>query len=81
MKHSWLAYSLWLLGGFGVLGLHRFYLNRWPSGLLWFGTAGLLGVGAIVDLFRLREMVEVENLAHHLLAQALDSDRPVPQPV
>ncbi len=65
-----MAYLLWLLGGFGVLGLHRFYLGRWPSGLLWLCTGGLLLVGAAVDLFALPGMVRVENLARELLRQA-----------
>jgi len=61
------AYLLWLLGGFGVLGLHRFYLGRWVSGLIWLFTAGLLGIGAIIDLVLIPSYVQVENLARHLL--------------
>lgn len=33
----------WILQSFlGVLGLHRFYLGKWISGLVWLFTGGLL---------------------------------------
>lgn len=34
----------------GFLGLHRFYVGRTGSGVLWFVTFGLLSVGWIYDL-------------------------------
>ena len=64
-------------GGLGVLGLHRFYLGRWVSGLIWLFTGGVLAVGAIIDLFMIPEMVRVENLSRKLLQQA---DREPGQP-
>jgi hypothetical protein len=39
---------LCVLGGF--LGLHRFYVGRVGSGVLWFVSFGLLSVGWIYDL-------------------------------
>ena len=65
-----MSYLLWLLGGFGVLGLRRFYLGRWVTGLIWLLTGGLLGIGAIIDLVVIPPMVRVENLSRHLLSQA-----------
>ena len=67
VKHNLVAYLLWLLGGFGVLGLHRFYLGRWITGLIWLFTGGVFLVGAIIDLFLIPEMVQVENLSRELL--------------
>src|SRR5262245_48452222 len=32
VKNTFVSYLLWVVGGFGVLGLHRFYLGRWVSG-------------------------------------------------
>ncbi len=70
MKSTWVAYLLWFLGGLGILGLHRFYLGRWPTGLLWLLTGGVVGIGALLDLFAIPEMVQVENLSRKLLEQA-----------
>ena len=35
----------------GFLGIHRFYLGRYISGVIWLLTGGLLGVGVFFDLF------------------------------
>lgn len=52
----------WILQTFGgILGLHRFYLGRVGSGLLWLFTGGLFGVGWVVDFWMLNEMVDAEN--------------------
>ena len=53
-----IAYVLLLLGWFGVCGLHRFYVGRWVSGLIWLLTFGLLGIGQFVDLFLLPRMAD-----------------------
>jgi hypothetical protein len=55
------AYLLWLIG-FGTLGIHRFYLGRFGTGLLWLFTGGLFGIGALIDLFYIPAMVRQENL-------------------
>ena len=34
----------------GVLGVHRFYLGKVGTGLLWLFTLGLSGIGWIVDI-------------------------------
>lgn len=74
MKNTFVSYLLWLLGGFGVLGLHRFYLGRWVTGLIWLFTGGLFVIGALVDLFLIPGMVQVENLSRQLLRQELIRD-------
>ena len=53
-----IAYLLWAIGGFGTLGLHRFYLSRHGTGLLWLLTGGVFWIGALVDLFRLPTLVQ-----------------------
>jgi len=43
------AYALLIHWGF--LGLHRFYLGRYKSGIVWLLTGGLLGFGLFFDIF------------------------------
>lgn len=42
----------------GTLGIHWFYLRRTGLGILYLLTAGLLGVGALVNLIQLICMSE-----------------------
>ncbi|QDU27503.1 TM2 domain protein [Anatilimnocola aggregata] len=51
-----------LLAFFGLLGFHRFYMGKWLTGLLWFCTIGLLGMGWLYDLWTLNEQVSEINL-------------------
>ena len=48
-----IGYILWL---FGFTGAHRFYYGKPVSGVIWFLTLGLLGVGWLVDLFLIPSM-------------------------
>ena len=66
MKSVPVAYLLWFLGALGALGLHRFYLGRWITGLIWLVTGGLFMIGAIIDLFLIPGMTKVENLSRQL---------------
>ena len=71
-----IAYLLWALGGFGTLGLHRFYLRKPGTGVLWLLTGGVLWIGAVVDLFRLPRLVDEANvLARH--RDELEAPRPI----
>ena len=56
------AALLWLGWLFGFAGLHRIYLGKPVSGIIWFLTWGLFGFGQVIDLIRLRGMVEEKNL-------------------
>ena len=70
VKGTRATYLLWFLGGFGILGLHRLYLGRWVTFLIWLATGGVFLVGALADLFLIPGMVQVENLARQLVRQA-----------
>jgi hypothetical protein len=56
-KNLSVAYLLWALGFFGLSGIHRFYLGKPITGVLWFCTRGLCFVGQFVDLFLIPGMV------------------------
>lgn len=47
-KKKWVAFFLCLF--FGYFGVHRFYVHKTGTGILWLFTFGLGGVGCIVDL-------------------------------
>lgn len=61
-KSTGVGYLLLGLSLFGAAGIHRFYLGRPISGLLYFFTFGVFGIGTVVDLFLLPRMVEEENI-------------------
>ncbi|KAL0487772.1 TM2 domain-containing protein [Acrasis kona] len=61
-KSMLVAYLLWFFLGF--LGIHRFYLNRTFTGLLWLFTGGLLGFGLLIDICLIPGMVNEENRNH-----------------
>lgn len=56
-------YSIgWLLLTFtGLLGIHRMYMGKWISGLIYLVTLGLFGVGYIYDLWTLNEQISEIN--------------------
>ncbi len=57
-RDTGLAYVLWLGCLVGVFGLHRFYMGRFWSGLLWMLTGGLCFVGQLIDLVMMPRMIE-----------------------
>ncbi|MBN8246718.1 MAG: TM2 domain-containing protein [Verrucomicrobia bacterium] len=52
----------WILLTFlGFLGVHRFYMGKWPTGLLYLISGGLLGLGIIYDFWTLNAQVSDLN--------------------
>ena len=49
----------WVLLTFlGIFGIHRFYLGKWLTGLLWLLTGGLLMLGVLYDYWTLNGQVD-----------------------
>ena len=52
----------WVLLTFvGVFGIHRFYLGKWVTGLLYLLTGGLLFLGVVYDFWTLNDQISEEN--------------------
>lgn len=52
----------WILHFFlGAFGVHRFYMGKILTGILWLCTFGLFGLGYIYDTITLNEQVEEVN--------------------
>lgn len=47
-----------LLTYLGVFGIHRFYLGKWISGLIYLLTGGLFLVGVIYDFWTLNDQID-----------------------
>lgn len=50
-KNKWVSFFLCLF--LGPLGIHKFYEGKVLLGLLYMFTAGLFGIGIVVDLIHL----------------------------
>lgn len=82
MYRSSVGYALWCLFFVGLGGIHRIYLGKYGTGILWLLTAGLFGIGQFVDLFRMNHLVRDANvregyLPHPRYAHLLP-DEPAP---
>lgn len=52
----------WILLTFlGIFGIHRFYLGKWISGLVYLLTGGLFLVGLLYDLWTLNTQIDDIN--------------------
>ena len=52
----------WVLLTFlGIFGVHRFYMGKWISGILYLLTAGIFGIGYIYDYWTMNDQIAVIN--------------------
>ena len=65
------AYLLWFASFFGFAGLHRLYLGKIGSGVLYLATVGLFGLGTIYDGVTMADQVREANLKYRM-RRALD---------
>jgi TM2 domain-containing membrane protein YozV len=52
----------WILLTFlGLFGIHRFYLGKWVTGIVYLLTGALLGLGLLYDLWTLNDQISEVN--------------------
>lgn len=52
----------WILLTFlGVLGIHRMYMGKWITGVIYLLTGGLFLVGVLYDFWTLNEQISTRN--------------------
>ena len=52
----------WVLLTFlGLFGVHRMYMGKWLTGLLYLVTLGLLGIGYLYDYWTLNDQIALKN--------------------
>lgn len=52
----------WILLTFlGFFGIHRFYMRKWFTGILYLVSAGIFGIGYLYDLWTLNDQVSLIN--------------------
>ena len=58
-----LDYSIgWILLVFlGLFGVHRMYMGKWLTGILYIFTLGLFGIGWLYDLWTLNSQIDAIN--------------------
>ena len=58
-----LNYTLaWFLLTFlGLFGIHRFYMGKWISGIIYLVTGGIFGIGFLYDLWTLNDQITEIN--------------------
>ena len=52
----------WILLTFlGLFGVHRMYMGKWISGIIYLFTGGLIGIGIIYDFWTLNDQIHLIN--------------------
>ena len=59
----------WILLTFlGIFGVHRFYMGKWVTGIIYFLTFGLFAIGIIYDYWTLNSQISEVNLRESRLS-------------
>ncbi len=67
-KEGKVDYSVaWILLTFlGIFGVHRMYMGKWITGLVYLVTGSLFGVGYIYDFWTLNTQISLVNLEYEV---------------
>lgn len=68
MKKTGVAYLLWFTYFLGLAGVHRFYAGKYVTGIIWLFTLGFFGIGQLIDLILIPDMIEEKNFKNKLLS-------------
>ncbi|MBU4264087.1 MAG: TM2 domain-containing protein [Proteobacteria bacterium] len=61
--------AAWILLTFlGLFGIHRMYMGKWLTGLIYFLTGAIFGAGYIYDFWTLNTQVSFLNMQHEMLS-------------
>ena len=50
-----------------MFGLHRFYMGKWITGIIYLLTLGLFGLGILYDYWTLNGQISDKNMMHGTL--------------
>ncbi|MCK9296765.1 MAG: TM2 domain-containing protein [Desulfobulbaceae bacterium] len=69
-KKGKIDYSVaWILLTFlGLFGIHRMYMGKWLTGLIYLCTGAIFGAGYIYDFWTLNNQVSALNMQHEMLS-------------
>jgi TM2 domain-containing membrane protein YozV len=64
-REGHVSYTLsWVLLTFlGLFGIHRFYMGKWFTGIIYLCTFGVVGLGILYDFWTLNEQITEINVA------------------
>ncbi|OIN04847.1 hypothetical protein BFR47_05865 [Oceanisphaera psychrotolerans] len=52
----------WILMTFlGIFGIHRLYMGKWVTAIIWFFTGGLFLIGYLYDYWTLNDQIDEVN--------------------
>lgn len=62
-QHGPVSYNIsWILLTFlGVFGIHRMYMGKWITGIIYLFTGGLFFIGVLYDFWTLNEQITEKN--------------------
>jgi TM2 domain-containing membrane protein YozV len=65
-KTGRIDYNLsWILLTFlGIFGIHRMYMGKWLTGIVYLLSGGLLGIGIIYDFWTLNDQITLINASY-----------------